>query len=86
MRAIGHRDILTPIKTREGYVNLSGIETQCSKALEQHPQMELIEDLFEKLSRSILEMTMQLSYEYEITNFIYAGGVSCSQYMRNFLR
>ena len=85
MRAIGHRDILTPIKTREGYVNLSGIETQCSKALEQHPQMELIEDLFEKLSRSILEMTMQLSYEYEITNFIYAGGVSCSQYMRNFL-
>ncbi len=85
VRAIGHRDILTPIKTKECYVNLSGIETQCGKALEQYPQMELIEDLFEKLSRSILEMTLQLSYQYGITNFIYAGGVSCSQYMRNYL-
>lgn len=83
--ASGHREILTPIKTKDGYVNLSGIETQCGRALEKFPQVELIEDLFEKLSRSILEMTLQLSYKYKISNFIYAGGVSCSHYMRNYL-
>ena len=60
--------------------NFVDIAYKKSKRLEK-----LIEDLFEKLSRSILEMTMQLSYQYDITNFIYAGGVSCSQYMRNFL-
>jgi len=30
-------------------------------------------------------MTEQLSVKYNIQNFIYAGGVSCSQYMRRYL-
>lgn len=85
MASNGHPEIFTKIKVKDGYVNLSGIETQGQRALPQYPKMQLIDDLFDKLSRSILEMTMQLSYKYDIKNFIYAGGVSCSQYMRNYL-
>ena len=81
----GHPQIFTPIKVKDGYVNLSGIETQGQKALGQYSQMQLIDDLFDKLSRSIMEMTLQLSYKYEIKDFIYAGGVSCSRYMRAYL-
>lgn len=85
MASAGHPNIFTPIQVKDGFVNLSGIETQGQRALNQYPQMALIEDLFEKLSASIMKMTLQLSDKYGIRNFIYAGGVSCSQYMRNFL-
>lgn len=81
----GHLPIFTPIKVKDGYVNLSGIETQGQKLLGQFPQVQLIDDLFDKLSRSIMEMTLQLSYKFGIKNFIYAGGVSCSRYMRAYL-
>ena len=85
MASSGHPPIFTPIQVKDGYVNLSGIESQGQRVLGEYPQMALIEDLFEKLSAAIMKMTLQLSTKYEIRNFIYAGGVSCSQYMRNFL-
>ena len=85
VRSAGHPSIFTPIKVKDGYVNLSGIETQGQNALGKYPQMQLIDDLFDKLSRSIMEMTLQLSYKYGIKDFIYAGGVSCSRYMRAYL-
>ncbi len=81
----GHRNILTPIKVKDGYVNLSGIESQCQRFTEEYPQGELVEDLFEKLCRSVAAMTLQLSEKYKINDFIYAGGVSCSSYMRSYL-
>ena len=83
--SMGHRNILTPIKVKDGYVNLSGIESQCQRNLEEYDRMELVDALFDRLSQSIMKMTLQLSDKYHIKNFIYAGGVSCSQYMRNYL-
>ena len=83
--SMGHRNILTPIKVKDGYVNLSGIESQCQRKLEEYDRMELVDALFDRLSQSIMKMTLQLSDKYHIKNFIYAGGVSCSQYMRNYL-
>jgi len=84
-----HPVIFTKIKVKDGYVNLSGIETQGQRFLtdcpEKYTKEELLDDLFEKLSRSVLDMTEQLSVKYNIQNFIYAGGVSCSQYMRRYL-
>ena len=85
MASEGHPQIFTKIRVKDGYVNLSGIETQGQRLLREYPQMQLIDDLFEKLSQSIMEMTLQLSSKYSIQNFIYAGGVSCSQYMRQYL-
>ena len=80
-----HPSIFTKIKVQDGYVNLSGIETQGQRMFADYPQEEVLDDLFEKLSASVLEMTLQLSEKYNINNFIYAGGVSCSQYMRQYL-
>ena len=80
-----HLSIFTKIKVQDGYVNLSGIETQGQRMFADYPQEEVLDDLFEKLSASVLEMTLQLSEKYNIKNFIYAGGVSCSQYMRQYL-
>ena len=83
--ASGHRNRLAEIKVKDGYVNLSGIETQCQRIMEECPQEELICELFEKLCKSIADMTLQLSNKFDINNFIYAGGVSCSQFMRSYL-
>ncbi len=85
LSASGHRNILSEIKVKEGYVNLSGIETQCRREMENYPQEELIEALFERLCESVARMTIQLSDKYKINDFIYAGGVSCSKFMRNYL-
>ena len=85
MSSQGHRQIFTKIKVKDGFVNLSGIETQGQRVLGDYPHTELLDDLFETLSESIMEMTLQLSSKYQINSFIYAGGVSCSQYMRQYL-
>lgn len=85
MASQGHPQIFSRIKVKDGYVNLSGIETQGQRLLKEYPKTELLDDLFEKLSQSILEMTLQLSDKFGIQNFIYAGGVSCSQYMHHYL-
>ncbi len=85
LSASGHRNILSEIKVKDGYVNLSGIDTQCRRAIEEYPQEELVEALFERLCQSVSKMTIQLSDKYKINDFIYAGGVSCSKFMRNYL-
>ncbi len=85
MSSRGHPQILTPIPVKDGYVHLSGIETQGQRLIGRYPMTSLVDDLFEKLSQSILTMTVQLSRKYEIKDIIYAGGVSCSRYMRNYL-
>lgn len=77
--------IFTKIKVKDGYVNLSGIETQGQRLLHEYPQETLAMDLFCALSCSVRDMTEQLSAKYHITNFIYAGGVSCSRYLRQYL-
>lgn len=84
-----HSAVFTKIKVMDGYVNLSGIETQGQRYLAEsdgtYNAENLLDDLFEKLSQSVCDMTAQLSAKYNIQNFIYAGGVSCSQYMRRYL-
>ena len=79
----GH--ILSKIKVRDGYVNLSGIETQAGRALRDNDPLPVVSDLFQRLSLSILEMMQQLSEKYDVKNFIYMGGVSASSYLRDFL-
>lgn len=81
----GFTGLLSQIKVRDGYVNLSGIETQAQRMLEGHEPSDLICDLFFRLSESVREMTSQLSLKYGIDKFLYAGGVSCSKYMQSFL-
>lgn len=79
------KSLLSKIKVNDAYVNLSGIETQCTRLVGQRDNEELIRACFFRLSESVAEMTHQLAAKYDIINFLYAGGVSSSRYMRNYL-
>ena len=72
---------------KDGFVNLSGIETQCQRILSTggHSYEGISASLMDALSRSVLDMTLFLSDKYNIDNFLYAGGVSCSHFLRNYL-
>lgn len=77
--------ILTDIKMKDGYINLSGIETQALKALIDGDNSALIHELFEKISESILDMTLYISKKHSVNRFIFAGGVSCSCYLKRYM-
>ena len=81
---------LKPIKVKDGFMNLSGIETQSMRKAEElieagEPADALIKELFDRLGRSILDMTLQLIDKYGNRPVIFAGGVSSSEYIRNYL-
>ena len=77
---------LSKIKVNDCFVNLSGIETQAQRLIGNVLADELISEVFDKISTSILEMTLQISEKYHINDFLFAGGVSSSGYIRNYLR
>ncbi len=77
---------LSKIKVNDCFVNLSGIETQAQRLIGQIPVDSLVCELFEKISESIKEMILQISKKYNIKDFLFAGGVSSSGYLRNYLR
>jgi len=77
--------ILSKIKVQDCFVNLSGIETQTQRSIGRVPNDHLVNELFEKIAKSILDMTIQISEKYGIYKFLYAGGVSCSKYIRSYL-
>lgn len=84
------------IKSSNGFINLSGIETYCQRIIDNNkvlnPQefeifkIELIKKLFNSIIESICEITNILSEKYDVNNFLYAGGVSSSIYIRNNLK
>ncbi|NLY81213.1 MAG: hypothetical protein GX078_00340 [Clostridiales bacterium] len=75
----------TPIRLNDGYFNLSGVETQCMKAIDQNFGMEIIPGLFNAISQLLVYETKYLSDKYLISDFIFTGGVSSSEYIRNYL-
>lgn len=79
-------NILSKIKCQEGYLNLSGIETQCQRGIGTVTDAELIVMTFHRLAEAIATMTRQLAEQYGIRKFLFAGGVSSSQYIRTYLQ
>ncbi len=101
------KGLFAKIKSKDCFVNLSGIETQAQRALEVLQEIEneyheaspdndlnswedkhdqIVEQLFYELSRSIAQLTFEISQKYDIKNFMFAGGVSSSQYMRQYIK
>lgn len=83
-------DLLKPIKVKEGYMNLSGIETQASRAADEilahgGSADHLIKELFNRLGKAVLDMALQLTDKYGTMPLIFAGGVASSEYIRNYL-
>lgn len=77
--------IFTPIKVKDGYVNLSGTETQAMKAAGRFDSRIVSLGLLATVASSIEKITLQLAEKYEPEIFIFAGGVSSSRFIRQYL-
>lgn len=77
---------LTKIKVDDCFVNLSGLETQAQRLIGTIPADQLVCEVFDKISASILDMLLQIKEKYSVNDFIFAGGVSSSGYLRSYLR
>ncbi len=66
--------------------NLSGIETQCTRAIEKgEPREELIYELFLRISESLSTLTKAAMEETGIHKTMMTGGVASSCFVRNYL-
>lgn len=91
LSASGRTNLLKPIKNDECHINLSGIETQAQRVLDRAQKDEkfvtadFIRELMDRLADSIMGMVTVISREYGKRDFIFAGGVSSSAYIRKRL-
>jgi len=78
-------NVLPKIRCEGGYINLSGIETKCQRSIEIVPSEQLITMTFQRLAEAIESMCRQIYEKHGINKFLFAGGVSSSQYIRHYL-
>ena len=79
-----YQKILTKIKTNDLFFNLSGIETQGSRACENLDDAGvevLVLEIFDKIADTIIKVTEESAQKYQISDIVFAGGVSCSNYI-----
>ena len=79
-------NILPKIKCEDAYINLSGIETKCQRSVGEIERDALITMTFDRLADAIVNMCRQLEAKYEIKDFLFAGGVSSSKFIRQYLK
>lgn len=80
------KNILTRIKVKDGEINLSGIETQCQRQRGTVADTELIYMVFQRLAEAISGICRDLTKKYNTKDFLFAGGVSSSRFIRKYLR
>lgn len=92
LSAEGEEQFFSPVKVSDCFVNLSGLESQGQRLLaadsfsEPKRRQRLAAALLDRLAASVCEMCCQLHEKYGVTTFIFAGGVSASEYMKKYLR
>ncbi len=78
--------LLTAIKVKDGWLNLSGIDTQTKRALEddryKKDHNSIVLELFKKLSSAVSAMIIQGAEKTGINKVMMAGGVSSSVFIR----
>lgn len=75
---------LKKIKLDGLYFNLSGIETQCSRNIQNHrnrSQEPLIKELFDKIGDLLIRLTREACQLKKVKNIMFTGGVSSSAYI-----
>lgn len=80
-----NENIIPQIKCKDGYINLSGIETFCQRNVLSYDKAEFAAMLFERIGQAIVTMVKQIAKEYNTKSFLFAGGVSSSEYIRNYI-
>lgn len=76
----------TKIKVREGFFNLSGIETQGQRLIGEFKKEAVSFFLFERIAQALIEMTDSLYKTYKVGDFLFVGGVSSSTFIREYLQ
>lgn len=79
-------EALTAVKVKDGWLNLSGIDTQIKRATEGMSLQQaqpVIRELFEKTADAMTKMICQCSEKTGIKDVIMAGGVTSSVFIRN---
>ena len=82
---------LTPIKVKDGYLNLSGIETQAMREADRigdDPEgiRSLVREVMDRILDSLIKTILELSALYDTDDIILSGGVSSSEYIRREIR
>ena len=80
--------ILSGLKTsvKDGYMNLSGIENQVNKIINDYSKEYISKLLFDTICRNIIKSITYISKKYDLNEVIFAGGVSASKYISNKLK
>lgn len=76
---------LPKVRAKGGWIHLSGIETHCQRILEKTDREVLIQALFQEITSAIRDMTEQIARKHHVSDFLFAGGVSASEYVRKNL-
>ena len=85
MNAAASSKLLTPIKVRDAWLNLSGTDTQMKRIITDGMYEDrecLIRELFEKTAEAMVRMAAQGSEKTGIRDIIMAGGVTSSSFIR----
>lgn len=80
---------LTPIKVKDAWLNLSGIDTQMKRTLRNPGDAnfsEIVRELFERIADAMAKMIIQGVEKTEINDVIMAGGVTSSRFMRQIIK
>ena len=89
LAALTATDLLTPVKVRECYFNLSGTETQILRLIADTDESEyrssLIRNLFDTITVCLATAVNQTAAATGICNVLFAGGVAASSYIRTNL-
>ncbi|MBQ3321323.1 MAG: hypothetical protein IJH05_00595 [Firmicutes bacterium] len=88
LRASDSTNQLTGINVREGYLNLSGFDTQLRNKLSDIAETDrasdaLIKEAFIRISDSIIKMLVQCTEKTGIRSVYLSGGVASSRYIRD---
>lgn len=76
------KNLLPSINLSGFNFNLSGIETAALKLAKEIPDKELSYMLFQRITEIIIEEIKMINHEKGIRNFLFTGGVSESQFLK----
>lgn len=82
-------ELLTPVKVKDGWLNLSGTDTQIKRIItgnENYIMPELVREIMEKTAEAMAKMILQCSRKTGISDVIMAGGVTSSIFIRRCIK
>ncbi len=90
LSADGNTNVLTGIRAKEGFVHLSGFDTQLRNRVADAiagklKTEELIREAFIRISDSIVKMLRQCAEQADNTDIYMSGGVSSSRFLRDHI-